>query len=260
MSNCLENPESTSRSNSSSRSNSLDPQSATMKKATLLTTFVTLLSLPFASAMTIIIGDDGDQTPAGPANLDSAVPMIIVDYQANLYTNTSGGAETYSLGNFNFYAQGNGDVTPFVALLTGAGTGVGDYDVLAVGTTRVGGGADFTAGGVISLAFGGSGSISVPNGATLVGGIQQGTSNGNVVPFNSNSGLNTFITGGGGATDAGSVSVAGDITAGGTTWTSLSGGRNYEFTIEANLVPEPSTTLLIPAALGGLLLMRRRRA
>ena len=231
-----------------------------MKKTSILTTCAAIASVPFANAMTIIVGDDSDQTPAGPTtNLDSAVPMIIVDYQANLYTNTSGSAEIYSVDRFNFFAQGDGDVTPFVALLTAPGTAPGDYDVLAVGTTRVGGGTDFTAGSLVNLPFGGSPSITVPNGATLVGGIQQGASVGNVVPFNSNSGFDTFITGGGGATDTGSVSVAGDITAGGSTWTTLSGGRNYEFTIEANLIPEPSTALLLPAALGGLLLIRRRR-
>lgn len=188
-----------------------------MKKSTLLTSLFTLLTLPLASAMTIIVGDDGDQTPGGPGQLDGATPMIIVDYQANLYTNSSGGAEAYLIGNFNFFAQGNGDVTPFVALLTGAGTAAGDYDVLGVGTTRIGGGADFTAGALVSLPFGGPTLINVPNGSTLVGGIRQGTSNGNVVPFNSNTGLNTFITGGGGATDPGDLSVADDITPGGTT-------------------------------------------
>ncbi|MFT4548729.1 MAG: hypothetical protein ACI9MB_002682 [Verrucomicrobiales bacterium] len=231
-----------------------------MKTTTILTSVISLLSLPLASAVTIIVGDDGNQIPAGPtANLDGAIPMIIVDYQANLYTNSSGSAEAYSLGNFNFYAQGNGDVTPFVALLTGAGTAVGDYDILAIGTTRIGGGTDFTAGGIVNLPFGGSPLISVPNGATLVGGFQQGTSNGNVIPFNINSGLSTFITGGGAGTDTSAISVGGDITAGASTWSSLSGGRNYEFIIEATSVPEPSTTLLIPAALGGLLMLRRRR-
>lgn len=233
--------------------------STAVKKSSALIALGALVTLPLAGATTIIVGDDSDQSPAPAANLDGATPLIIVDYQANLYNNTSGGDETYTVGNFNFYAQGNGDVTPFLALLTGAGTAATHYDVLAVGTTRNGGGADFTAGSVISLPFGGVGSVTVPNGATLVGGIQQGTSLGNVVPFASTSGLSNFITGGGGAGDTSALSVAGDITPGSSTWTSLNGGRNYEFTIEATLVPEPSAALLLPAALGGLLLMRRRR-
>ena len=35
--------------------------------------------------------------------------MIIVDYQANLYTNTSGGIELLTIDTFNFFAQGSGD-------------------------------------------------------------------------------------------------------------------------------------------------------
>jgi hypothetical protein len=229
-----------------------------MKKFTTLCLSASLLSIPLANAATIIVGDDGDQTPAGPTpNLDGASPLIIVDYQANLYTNTSGGTEVLTVDTFNFYAQGNGDVAPFVALLTGAGSAAGDFDVLAVGDTRTGG-VDFTAGGVVSLPFAGATpTISVPAGGILVGGIQQGRTAGNVVPFNINSGLNTFLTGGTVGDPA--VSVGSDIQSGGSTWASLNGGRNYEYTIELNTIPEPTTATLLPAVLGGLLLLRRRR-
>ena len=201
----------------------------------LLQTILAGLIASSTQAVTISVGDDSDLVPAGPTpNLDGAQPMIIVDYQANLYTNASGGDEMFSVDTFNFFAQGDGDVTPFVALLTGIGTDAGDYDVLALGATRNGGGADFSSGAVVSLPFGDSPVVTIPDGATLVGGIQQGTSLGNVVPFNSNSGFDTFITGGGGAGDASELSTEGDITPGGTTWSTLSGGRNYEFTIELN--------------------------
>ena len=188
-----------------------------------------------AHAVTITVGDDSDLMPAGPTpNLDSATPMIVVDYQANLYTNSSGDAQAFTVDTFEFFAQGDGDVTPFVALLTGAGTAAEEYDVLALGATRVGGGADFTAGGVVSVPFGGSLVVTIPDGATLVGGIRQGATVGNVVPFNSNAGLDTFITGGAGGEDASDLTVAGDIIPGGSTWSTLNGGRNYEFTIELN--------------------------
>ena len=194
-----------------------------------------------AQAVTITVGDDDDLIPAGPAaNLDGATPLIIVDYQANLYTNTSGADEILTIDAFNFFAQGEGDVTPFVALLTGVGTSASDYDVIAIGATRVGG-ADFTSGDVVELPFADElPTITVPDGATVVGGIRQGTSAGNVVPFNSTSGLDTFITGGGGEGDVSDLTVQTDITPGGSTWTTLNGGRNYEFVIELNTIDEDS--------------------
>ncbi|MFT4548727.1 MAG: hypothetical protein ACI9MB_002680 [Verrucomicrobiales bacterium] len=212
-----------------------------MKRSTVLLILLGGLLAGSSHAVTITVGDDSDLMPTGPASLDGAQPMIIVDYRANLYINDSGGVQILSVNKFSFFAQGDGDVTPFLALLTADGTAAGDYDVLALGATRIGGGADFAVGAVVSLPFDdGAPMVTVPDGATLVAGIRQGTSNGNVVPFNVNSGLDTFITGGAGVTDASDLTVETDITGGGSTWSTLNGGRNYEFTVELEMVEEDS--------------------
>ena len=98
--------------------------------------FLSLLALGSScAAQAIIVGGDADQDPNGPTpSLDGALPLVVVDYQQNVHENTTAVEEMFSVGLFRFYAQGDGDVTPFVALLDpGFGAVATDYDIVAIG-------------------------------------------------------------------------------------------------------------------------------
>ncbi|MFT4550692.1 MAG: hypothetical protein ACI9MB_004672 [Verrucomicrobiales bacterium] len=138
-------------------------------------------------------------------------------------------------------------MTPYVALYNGSGIGpaanyafasIGDPIAAIAGLNN----ASFSVGGS-------SPTITLNNGETLIAGFYQDIG---MVPFGA--GTADYL-------DEGNELGAG---VGGTfaenaQWDSLGRGYSFNVGIEVAPVPEPSGALLIPAALGGLFLLRRRR-
>lgn len=192
------------------------------------------------------------------------------------YTNTSGGDELITPGDWSYYVQGGAtpdfstfNVTPFLVTLNGATEG--DSTVRAIGTTRIGGaGNDFDAVGLYTHAFGGA-SFTLAAGDTLaIGAIDSNADGtgpahspaGGIIPFDGGAGGdNNHWYNGDAAQNNYPNGTPGGVGIGG----SLSGvegadiNRNYQFNIslDATAVPEPTAGLLGLLGLG--LMLRRRR-
>lgn len=136
---------------------------------------------------------------------------MVVDLNANSYTNTTGSNQTITPVDFTF-AVGTGpalngnEVQPFI--VEGGPTG----PVLAIGTTNTG---PFTSGTTVTNAFGGSGFILGPGQTMRLGARTIGTSGGCPVAFAA--GGSATLTGGPATTDAGSLPGVGSAPAPGTT-------------------------------------------
>jgi len=165
------------------------------------------------------------------------------------YTNTSGGTEVITPGDWSYYIQGGVDpdfttfnVTPYLVRVEQA---VEDpsYVVVAIGTTRVGGaGLDFEMAGEHTSEFGGE-PFTLQNGETIAIGVIDSTADGmgpvhtpagGVIPFDGDAGGDNNHWYNGNAADntypngtPGGVGIGGTLT--GTENADIN--RNYQFNI-----------------------------
>ena len=219
----------------------------------LLPSALALCTTSIASAASFYLGDSAS---LGTAIVDNGVAdtanagAITYALHTSPYTNTSGAAESITLTEVNFWNDNaGGSLTPYVALYNGSGiAAAANYAFSSIGDPIAG------SAGLNNASFNVGGSnptFTLNAGDTIVAGFYQDRG---MVPFGDFAGEFDYL-------DEGNELGAG---VGGTfgenaQWSNL--GRRYSFNIgfEAAPVPEPSVALLLPAALGGLCLLRRRR-
>ena len=223
-----------------------------MKAKTLLASVLTLAAAGSAYSAAFYIGDAALETTAvtdSGGTDTSGGGSITYGLHGNPYTNASGSAQLLQLTEVNFWDDdiSGSTLTPFVAIYNNGGVGpAANYSFLSIGD------AITATAGLNNASFNVGGSnptVTLNNGDTIIAGFYQ---DGRIVPFGNAAGETDYL-------DEDNELGAG---VGGTfgenaQWNSL--GRRYSFNVGFDVVPEPSTTLLIPAALGGLLLARRRR-
>ena len=249
----------------------------------LLTTFTVLAVAGSAHAVTVNLGDQTLNT--GTSNDGWSSNMHVMTNtdgpgpggEVYQYTNTGAVAETITPGNWGYAVQGGAtpdfatfNVTPYLVRID---NGIEDptYTVMSIGQTRIGGaGNDFNAVGVYSNPFAGASFNLAPGESIGIGVIDSNATGtgpahspaGGVIPFDGGAGgdnnhwyngdpaANTYPNG-----TPGGVGIGGALT--GTENANIN--RNYQFNIsvDASPVPEPTAGLL--GLLGMGLLLRRRR-
>lgn len=222
-----------------------------MKPTLFLGSLVALFGMAAASASSIYIGDDaaaGLALTAGTAGPDTAgdpAGNLTYSFSSDSYENSSGSPLLLELQEVNFWANNPGTLTPFVAIYNGAGTDAGaNYEILAVGDPIAGiaglNNAAFMVGGTTMA-------VNLGVGEQLTAGFHQSTG---MVPWGDGTG--DYLK------EGNVIPAVGGTLPGDTTWSGL--GRSYRYNVGVDVVPEPSVPVLLalPAALG-LLVMRRRR-
>jgi hypothetical protein len=226
-----------------------------MKKSILTGLLMGGLGILSADAASLYIGDvaaSGLAVPAGTVGPDGANDgdVTYAFFSADdTYTNNSGAPQDLIITEVNFFSINAGTLTPFVAKLNGAGGAGASYDVLAVGTGISGvpdlNNAAFTVAGT-------NPTVTLANGETLVAGFHQTGGPGMIAWESPDPSDGDYLTQGNAIPAGGTGALTAD-----TGWSDL--GREYRFNVGAEIVPEPSTSLLLIPGLTGLLLFGRRR-
>ena len=184
---------------------------------------------------TNLADNNGTDTAGGRINIDQSVAPTL---PAGQYTATL----------FNFDAGIAGDVTPFLAFRPNAADD-DTYQVLAVGATQSVAGAAQDQ----SVPFGGSATFTLPAATQLFAGIASSQQN----PIILDDGVpSTDHEGGGQPAGSYIVTVGGTVPTDGAI-SNPDLGRVYAFSVNVQLVPEPTALGLIGVGVVGLL--RRRR-
>ncbi len=160
----------------------------------LLTFLFLFLSPASTLALTVHIGDDAAEgalvSDLGGVDTANRGDMFYI-FTTGSYTNNSGGAVELVVTDVNFWADGGGTLTPFVATYSGGPNGsASSYSILVKGDPIAAGAgqanhADFISGG-------GNPSIMVGAGQTIVAGFHQSSG---VVPFGSGGDADFLQTG-----------------------------------------------------------------
>lgn len=208
------------------------------------TVIIAALSFLVPSARALTIGN----TVAATGGLDGWNAIMVVN-ESDTYTNTSGGAQTVTLDQFNVNIGAvRGRVTPFVVRVNGDN----NFTVLAIGATRVAG-TDYTTTGVKAFAFSAAATTFTLNaGEKLAAGYTDAAPNGSggagsVVPF-VDGGDQIWLTGGPSVGNSGTVTLGSMPTVGAQLFTTLT--RQYQFNITFTAPaagPQPPSDILLAA-------------
>ncbi len=182
-------------------------------------------------------------------NNDTDFDMILVSNGTTAQTLAAG---IYQATNFNYqFTAGTGlggTITPLV--LTSPSTGV--YTVIGMGSPIT----YSSAGSFTTTAFGGTDTFTLSSPTTVFGGFLLGWQHWQRNPIGM-----TFIGGGGNTTyvryAGANAPVLNSNTSGGLEFQSTS--RRYDFSVDVQVVPEPSTLLAAGVAVVGLLYVARNR-
>lgn len=183
------------------------------------------------------INNDATDSAGGRINVDQNVPRTL---QPGTYVATL----------FNFDAGVAGDVTPFLAVRPNAAN-TNAYVAIAVGTPQ----AIAAPGQNLSLPFGGSATFTLAATTQVFAGIASSTQN--PIPL-ANGAASTDHEGGGQAATSYFVTLGGNVPPDGA-FSNPDLGRAYAFSIDVQLVPEPSLAAVTLIGAGVAQTLRRPR-
>ena len=213
------------------------------------------LFLGASSAQAVIVGVAG-RTPAAwlatPGNNDF-MEANVGEFAVNLTDTVTLPAGTYKASTFDYVAKQDGNVTPFLAVVTPGFTGNGSptdqFTYIAVGNTQTVSGG-ITSDTTFSTAFGGSDTFTLSSTTTIYTGFN---STAQALPVDTTGTGRGFI-------DLFTISAITPVTPGNTTMFNFFGfNRDYGFDVQIT-APEPASLTLLAAGAAACVMRRRRAA